>query len=198
MRPFIVEFLVTPEAGKTTSIRLLRRTLMDKGYNVGLVRESAEIIPDMFKTGSIKGNIWMTIKTGQRIYEEANKPNDIILIDRGIVDALFWKHLYASKGEFTDEQNRSVDNFFEAIGIKTDFAVFLTIPGVESIRRRGGEGHLVTKDFVDEFNTQLLEFLSDVDTAKYVLDTSKKTPAEVHDCLLERILNAYEEFKAGK
>lgn len=151
----------------------------------------------MFKTGSIKGNIWMTIKTGQRIYEEANKPNDIILVDRGIVDALFWNHLYARKGDFTEEQNKSVENFFEAIGIKTDFAVFLTIPATESIRRRGGEGHLVTENFVEGFNTQLLDFLSEVDTTKYVFDTSKNTPTEVHDYLLKAIMDAYTAFRAG-
>ena len=67
MRPFIVEFLGTPEAGKTTSIKLLRRTIMDQGYRVGTVRESAEIVPDMFETGSIKGNVWMTMNTGQRL-----------------------------------------------------------------------------------------------------------------------------------
>jgi len=44
MRPFIVEFLGTPEAGKTTSVKMLRRSLEEKGYKVGLVRESAEIV----------------------------------------------------------------------------------------------------------------------------------------------------------
>lgn len=72
MRPFIVEFLGTPEAGKTTSVKMLRRSLEEKGYKVGLVRESAEIVPDMFKTGSSKGNIWMTLKTAQKLYEEIN------------------------------------------------------------------------------------------------------------------------------
>ena len=37
MRPFIVEFLGTPEAGKTTSVKMLRRSLEEKGYKVGLV-----------------------------------------------------------------------------------------------------------------------------------------------------------------
>ena len=67
MRPFIVEFVGTPEAGKTTSVKMLRRSLEEKGYKVGLVRESAEIVPDMFKTGSSKGNIWMTLKTAQKL-----------------------------------------------------------------------------------------------------------------------------------
>lgn len=196
MRPYIVEFLGTPEAGKTTSIKLLRRTLLDKGYRVGLVRESAEIVPDMFKTGNIKGNIWMAMKTGQRIYEEANKKNnEIILVDRGIVDTLFWNHLYVNKGEFTEEQNKCVGDFFEAIGIKSDFAVFLTISATESIKRRGGEGRLVNEKFIEGFNSELLNFLPSVDTKRYILNTEKKTPIEVHDNLLEVILSAYNAFK---
>ena len=88
MRPFIVEFVGTPEAGKTTSVKMLRRSLEEKGYKVGLVRESAEIVPDMFKTGSSKGNIWMTLKTAQKLYEEINNDRDIVLVDRGVVDIL--------------------------------------------------------------------------------------------------------------
>lgn len=196
MRPYIVEFLGTPEAGKTTSIKLLRRTLIDKGYHVGLVRESAEIVPDMFKTGSITGNIWMTMKTCQKIYEEVNKEdNDIVLVDRGIIDAMFWNHLYSKKGEFTEAQNKCVCDFFTAIGIKNDLAVFLTIPADESIRRRGGEGRLVNEDFIGVFNSELFNFLPSVGAAMHVLNTKGKTPVEVHDCLLEVIMNAYAEFK---
>lgn len=36
MRPFIVEFVGTPEAGKTTSVKMLRRSLEEKGYNIKL------------------------------------------------------------------------------------------------------------------------------------------------------------------
>ena len=137
MRPFIVEFVGTPEAGKTTSVKMLRRSLEEKGYKVGLVRESAEIVPDMFKTGSSKGNIWMTLKTAQKLYEEINNVRDIVLVDRGIVDSLSWNYLYAKRGEFSEEKSKCVENFFEAIGVKTDFIVALTIPTEESIRRRG-------------------------------------------------------------
>lgn len=163
MRPFIVEFLGTPEAGKTTSVKMLRRSLEGKGYKVGLVRESAEIVPDMFKTGSSKGNIWMTLKTAQKLYEEINNDRDIVLVDRGIVDSLAWNYLYAQRGEFSIEKSKCVKNFFEAIGVKTDFIVALTIPTEECIRRRGGEGHVVNRKFIEEFNREIIgNFLKSV------------------------------------
>ena len=43
--------------------------------------------------------------------------------------------------------------------------------------------------------SELLNFLPSVDTAMYVLNTNQKTPAEVHDCLLEEIIKAYTAFK---
>lgn len=192
MRPFIVEFVGTPEAGKTTSVKMLRRSLEEKGYKVGLVRESAEIVPDMFKTGSSKGNIWMTLKTAQKLYEV----RDIVLVDRGIVDSLSWNYLYAKRGEFSEEKSKCVENFFEAIGVKTDFIVALTIPTEESIRRRGGEGHVVNRKFIDEFNREIIgNFLKSVEIDKVLLNTESKTPVEVHDWLLGAIEESYAKFK---
>lgn len=192
MRPFIVEFLGTPEAGKTTSVKMLRRSLEEKGYKVGLVRESAEIVPDMFKTGCSKGNIWMTLKTAQKLYEEINNDRDIVLVDRGIVDSLAWNYLYAQRGEFSIEKSKCVKNFFEAIGVKTDFIVALTIPTEESIRRRGGEGHVVNRKFIEEFNREILK---SVEIDKVLLNTESKTTVEVHDWLLGAIEESYAKFK---
>ena len=194
MRPFIVEFLGTPEAGKTTSVKMLRRSLEEKGYKVGLVRESAEIVPDMFKTGCSKGNIWMTLKTA--LYEEINNDRDIVLVDRGIVDSLAWNYLYAQRGEFSIEKSKCVKNFFEAIGVKTDFIVALTIPTEESIRRRGGEGHVVNRKFIEEFNREIIgNFLKSVEIDKVLLNTESKTTVEVHDWLLGAIEESYAKFK---
>ena len=196
MRPFIVEFLGTPEAGKTTSVKMLRRSLEEKGYKVGLVRESAEIVPDMFKTGCSKGNIWMTLKTAQKLYEEINNDRDIVLVDRGIVDSLAWNYLYAQRGEFSIEKSKCVKNFFEAIGVKTDFIVALTIPTEESIRRRGGEGHVVNRKFIEEFNREIIgNFLKSVEIDKVLLNTESKTTVEVHDWLLGAIEESYAKSK---
>lgn len=196
MRPFVVEFLGTPEGGKTTSVKMLRRSLEEKGYKVGLVRESAEIVPDMFKTGSSKGNIWMTLKTAQKLYEEINNDRDIILVDRGIVDSLAWNYLYTKRGEFSEEKSKCVEKFFEAIGVNADFVIALTIPTEESIRRRGGEGHVVNRKFIEEFNLEIIDnFLSGVAIDKVLLNTEGKTPVEVHDLLFNAIEDGYAKFK---
>ena len=150
----------------------------------------------MFKTGSSKGNIWMTLKTAQKLYEEINNVRDIVLVDRGIVDSLSWNYLYAKRGEFSEEKSKCVENFFEAIGVKTDFIVALTIPTEESIRRRGGEGHGVNRKFIEEFNREIIgNFLKSVEIDKVLLNTESKTPVEVHDWLLGAIEESYAKFK---
>ena len=92
MRPYIVEILGTPEAGKSTSVKNVRRTLNDKGYKVGWVREAGEIVPDALKTGNAKGNVWMTMNALQGIWEETHSDRDIVLVERGTVDSSFWNH----------------------------------------------------------------------------------------------------------
>ena len=45
-KPFMVEFTGTPEAGKTTSIRNVANKLLNEGYTVAILEESAERLPE--------------------------------------------------------------------------------------------------------------------------------------------------------
>ena len=84
----------------------------------------------------------------------------------------------------------------EFIGVKTDFIVALTIPTEESIRRPGGEGHVVNRKFIEEFNIEIIgNFLKSVEIDKVLLNTESKTPVEVHDWLLGAIEESYAKFK---
>ena len=46
--PLVVEFLGTPEAGKTTTIHRLEKVLSNK-YRTLINQESAELLPTVFK-----------------------------------------------------------------------------------------------------------------------------------------------------
>ena len=72
----------------------------------------------------------------------------------------------------------------------------LTIPTEESIRRRGGEGHVVNRKFIEEFNREIIgNFLSGVEIDKVLLNTEGKSPVEVHNWLLCAIEDSYAKFK---
>lgn len=56
--PLVVEFLGTPEAGKTTTIHRLEKVLSNK-YRTLINQESAELLPTVFKKGSLEANFWI-------------------------------------------------------------------------------------------------------------------------------------------
>ena len=65
----------------------------------------------------------------------------------------------------------------------------------ESIRRRGGEGHLVTKAFIERFNNEINKFLPMVPIKQEMLNTCGMSTSQVHDWMLETIESGYSAFK---
>ena len=94
LKPFMVEFSGTPEAGKSTAIALLVKMLEDKGYRTMILKESAEVLPNELEKGTFEGNLWMHLITQAGILKAEHADVDIVLIDRGIVDSKFyaWKY----------------------------------------------------------------------------------------------------------
>lgn len=187
-RPFLIEFLGTPEAGKTTSIGILRDSLVSLGYKVGTVRESAEIVPPIFEKGSLDAHIWMRLTTARSILETLHKDVDIVLMDRGTLDTIFWDHLFQKRNLLSENQRKHVDSFFTDVGVFPDLCVVLHIPPELSIVRRGGEGRIVTKKFVEDFNKSLFEFAENISQPKLCLDTSASPPDDIAQQLLASIL----------
>ena len=189
-RPFLVEFLGTPEAGKTTTIKLLRNSLVSLGYNVDIIRESAEIVPSYFGKGSLDAHFWMRLTTARSILEALQGNADIVLLDRGTLDTIFWDYLFFKEHRLDESTRKHVDDFFTDIGLFPNLCIILHIPPELSIQRRGGEGRIVTKKFVEEFNDTLFEFASQIDQPQISIDTSSKPPDEIAQTLLKEILAA--------
>jgi GTPase SAR1 family protein len=89
-KPFTVEFLGTPEAGKTTVINQICRESTNRD-KITYVRESAEITPNYFAKGSMQAHFWMRLTTAKKLLEKnfSSSADSIILVDRGIVDSIF-------------------------------------------------------------------------------------------------------------
>lgn len=160
MRPYFVEILGTPEAGKTTAINKALTDLRNKNYKVLYVRESAEIVPEQLGKGSLEANVWMRLETLQSILIRFAEKPDIVIADRGIIDALFWNFLFFKKGDLSKEQLIACDEFFKKMNFMPDLILVFTATPDECIARRGGEGRLVTKKFIKDFNTSLIEFFN--------------------------------------
>lgn len=196
MRPYIVEFTGTPEAGKTTCIMKIISILKSHGFNIGFVQESAEITPNCIPKGSWHSNVWMRCTTIAKTLEMAYSPQyDIIICDRGPLDGIFFGYKYLSEGKCSVKEVQSYLEFLQDSKIWPDFLIAVTTTPEESIRRRGGEGRLVTKKWVEDYNRLLIPFYNDMSVDKTLIDTTDRTREQVTNQLVEIIEKKFWDYK---
>lgn len=194
VRPYIVEVLGTPEAGKTTTIKEVISSLIHKGYNVKCIQESAEIVPSEFVKGSIDAHIWMRLHTAQSLLHASVSEAEIVIADRGIIDTLFWDYLYFLQGKISENQRNTVDNFFKSFGYMPDLVIIFTTSPEEAITRRGGEGRIVTRQFLEQYNSTLTVFCKNLtNVPKYEIDTTGKPVETVIDQFEQIILEHFRD-----
>ena len=96
-RPCIVELAGTPRAGKTTAMHGLAGRLESTDFRVEVVEEQAARCPVWSKRDP-EFNIWTVCTTLAQTIEASYNNAHVILIDRGIFDALCWMDWYANLG----------------------------------------------------------------------------------------------------
>lgn len=192
-RPYVVEILGTPESGKTTAIKDMITSLSQKGYRIYYVRESAEETPKEFKKGSLEEHFWMHLNTARNIIYAKQCDVDIVLIDRGFWDTLFWNDIFYQKGGLSWRKLQVMDEFYKSIQISPELTFVLTTEVEEVISRRGGEGRIVTRNFIKEYNNELIQFLEKIFPPPVVIDTTGQTQSEVTKYIENIILQRYKE-----
>ena len=186
-KPFMVEFTGTPEAGITTTIKNVSNKLKDQGYSVAVLHESAESLPDEIPKGTWDANLWMHYQTLSGIVRARYFQTDIVLIDRGLVDSSFYGKKFLWKGECSEEQYKKfreqfIDDLFP------NFLIALTVSPRVAIRRRGGEGHLVTKDYIRDYNHLFMTYYSELDCKKVLINTGELNVYQMNKMIYEIIL----------
>ena len=178
LKPFMVEFSGTPEAGKSTAIALVVKMLEDKGYRTMILKESAEVLPNELEKGTFEGNLWMHLITQA----------DIVLIDRGIVDSKFYAWKYFKEKKCSAEQfnefqrtclNRMTPDLFLGIFVSPETA----------IKRRGGEGRLVTRKYLEDYNRLFMEFWVTIPTKKKTIKSDELAALELSNIIFDNILS---------
>ena len=196
--PFIVEFLGTPEAGKTTTIKRLEEELK-KITNVSILQESAEIVPEVFQSPeykkSMEAHLWMRLNMAAEMLKQqcSSKIGDIILADRGIIDAFCWNYYFADKKLLNNSTVMHFKLLLERICQMPNLIIYLTTTSEEAIRRRGGEGKIVTLEFVDTFQSALNSFLRSAAMPVFHLDTTCMSKEEVFRAVYERVISSYND-----
>lgn len=186
-RPFMVEFSVTPEAGKTTTINRVANILRNENYKVIILRESAESLPNDIPKGTFYANMWMHFITQAGLLRAIHSDADIALIDRGIVDSEFYGQKFLKEGGCSQEEYEEFERTFLK-GLKPDLFITLMVSPEESIKRRGGEGRLVNKEYVRKYNELFLKFFEKIEQTKELIYTDKMDFCEVSKTVSNIIL----------
>ena len=177
-KPFIVEFTGTPEAGKTTVVNILHERLKKLGYKVKVYPESAENSPKFFPKKCFEAKLWINFDTTKHILEAPFQTEyDIILFDRGAFDKLFFIYLDSIYNPEIAIKMAPFENILKEYF--PDLLIAFHIPTEESIRRRGGEGRLVTKEFVTTYNRLFKTFIDSLRINKVIVSTDNKSIEEV-------------------
>lgn len=92
MRPIIIEFSGSPKSGKTSSIGSLQLFLKRNQFKVEVIQEKASICPVADKQ-NYTFNVWTAYQSlvdMLAILDRKSEKPDVLIIDRGIFDAMCW------------------------------------------------------------------------------------------------------------
>lgn len=99
--PFVVEVLGTPNSGKTTAIQTFEKILKRNGIKYKIIYEAAGRCKIKNKL-SPEFNLWTLNETIKQLLEADSGNYDIVICERGLLDAACWFELYYRESELTD------------------------------------------------------------------------------------------------
>jgi thymidylate kinase len=161
-RPFLIELAGTPRAGKTTALTALADALRQCDLHVETVDESASGCPIPDKRDPLF-NVWTFLTTLRQLLRARHADTDVVVIDRGIVDAACWMDWYRATGGLLEDEHRAIEDFILLPRWTKDLNLVLimtTEPDVAVEREaagRGGRNHgqIVNHDTLGEFNASV-------------------------------------------
>lgn len=112
-RPVVIEFSGSPKAGKTSSITSLVQFLKRNNFKVKVIQEAASICPVMDKHSPMF-NLWTlcnSIASLIGVMESDTGNLDVVIIDRGIYDAMCWFKWLDEKGKIEKEMLDTIQEF---------------------------------------------------------------------------------------
>ena len=107
-RPIVIEFSGSPKAGKTSCINSLELFLKRNGFSVQIIQERASVCPVSDKQSPMF-NLWTAcMSLAGLIGTLENKKNqvDVLILDRGIFDALCWFEWLVSNSKMEEAQRK--------------------------------------------------------------------------------------------
>lgn len=185
----LIEVSGTPDAGKTTAIDMVKTHLISRNFPVIVIGEAGgKSLPPKSSRKSLLFNIWVGTSAAESILsaKEKCKNNEIIIVDRGLIDYQFWVYYYFKKGKCSKqeaEEALSMDIFTNK-KLLPDLFISMTTSVDEAIKRSRSKNNTVSLEF---HNKVFTDFFKTVTVPKYLLDTTYLSPEETTKKFLELI-----------
>lgn len=211
-RPIVIEFSGSPKSGKTSCINSLELFLKRNGFTVKTIQERASVCPVSDKLSPMF-NIWTACTSLAGMIgtlESKDKSIDVLILDRGIFDALCWFDWLVKKGRMEDSQRDTMEHFLllEDLVKSIDIVFAFTVDPNESIRREythlltDKPGTIMNIETLKEYRDSVKNLCSskssyfhkiiEIDTTKKDQDlvgktVTEKTLSQLSDLLMEKI-----------
>ena len=188
-KPFMVEFTGTPEAGKTTAIKVVSNMLENAGHSVMILEESAEKLPKEIPKGTFDANLWMHFITQAGVLKATYSQAEIVLIDRGIIDSKFyaWKFFHENEASVKEYEYFKKTCLSE---VNPDLLLGLIVSPSTALKCRGAEGKIVKEEYIKKYNKYFFDFFNDTTLRKSLIRTEELQISEMNELIYKIISDA--------
>lgn len=203
-RPFFIEIIGSPSAGKTTTITELDKFFRRQGFRVWRPQEGAEVIRHIERTTPL-----YNIRTGiyaltLLIDNSVGHLYDVVIFDRCIFDTYCWMEYWHKKGKLSWAETKLMQFFFlfRLWRNKIDAAYFMVCDPEEAMKREQrialsqklGEttNPETVKKLVERYKSAY-EVLSPKHKQLYIIDTSNMGEHEMVEMVAAETLRIFEQ-----
>ena len=181
-RPIVIEFSGLPNSGKTTLLFNLKEFFKDSKIKTLIVWETAEFLPSVIPSGSISQNLLITLETIQKNIElKFVEDFDLILLDRGLYNQLYWSTLYTENESYSLFTRGIINAFSGMYDMWPDYLYVIDVDVDESLKRRMLNEKSVTfskKEFLTNYKKTFKKFYEKIENVLYI-DTTHLSKDEV-------------------
>lgn len=206
-RPIVIEFSGSPKAGKTSCINSLELFLKRNGFSVQIVQERASVCPVSDKQSPMF-NLWtscMSLAGLVGTLENKKTQIDVLILDRGIFDALCWFEWLVSSGRMEEEQRKIIERFLliKELVACIDIVFAFTVKPEISIEREYATlltdkpGTIMNRKVLGEYLSAIKkthESKSSYFHTIFMIDTSEKNQDEVGKEVTQATLTTLENL----
>ena len=204
-RAFVMEFAGTPKSGKSTAVEAVRHFFSRHGFRVHVLSERAAACPIPMK-GHLFFNTWCATSMLAELLANVETDTDIVIVDRGIFDALVWLRLQHQRGELTQEEADVIEAFLllERWRSLIDLSIVMRVKASAAMKREVSQritkkpGSIMNPDVLDTITDSVRSAAKDYG-AKFrqllMIDTTRsKSVRDSNIDLASQVIRRFEAF----